>query len=149
MLNNRRVSLTNEFSYSLKIARSEAISRNQRVTVCATSTGVDCAAKNYWSSGWIVFNDIDLDGDTGGDGEVVLLEVSGNDSTIITPTGVENTITYRPNGRMMGEEVADNTAEFVFCDSRGAAHARVLIVGANGRPRLSETMANDAAPSCS
>jgi type IV fimbrial biogenesis protein FimT len=149
MLNNRRVSVTNELSYALHMARSEAITRNQRVTVCATSNGVSCASTKYWSSGWIVFNDLDLDRQTGADGETVILKADGNESTTIKPIGIAGTITYRPSGRVMGDSVNVNSAQFVFCDTRGADHARVLIIGTNGRPRMSATLADGSGPSCS
>lgn len=149
LLNNKRVSVTNELSYALQIARSESVTRNQRVTVCASTNGSSCAGSSYWSRGWIVFNDLDLNRQSGGTDEDVLLYAKGHDSTAITPVGVSGTLTYRPNGRMMGDNVATNSAQFVICDSRGSRHARVLIVGTNGRPRLSETLADGSAPGCS
>ena len=148
MLNNRRVSITNEFSYALQMARSEAITRNQRVTVCASTSGVSCASSDYWAQGWIIFNDADRNRQVSSDEDVIAV-FEGNESTSIRPIGVNASLSYRPNGRMMGDTTAVNSAEFVFCDRRGADHSRVLIVAANGRPQVSTTDANGAQPTCS
>lgn len=147
MLNNRRVSITNEFSYALQMARSEAITRNQRVTVCASTSGVSCAAADYWAQGWIVFNDFDRNRQVSGDEDVIAV-FNGNESTSIRPIGIDASLSYRPNGRMMGDTTAVNSAEFVFCDRRGSDHARVLIIAANGRPQVSATDSNGAVPTC-
>ena len=53
---------------SLNFARSEAIKRGGVVSVCASSSGTDCAA-DAWSDGWIVFVDANEDA-TGGAGSV-------------------------------------------------------------------------------
>lgn len=148
MLNNRRVSITNEFSYALQLARSEAITRNQRVTVCASTSGVSCASSDYWAQGWIVFNDADRNRQVSSDEDIIAV-FDGNESTSIRPIGITDSLSYRPNGRMMGDSTAVSSAEFVFCDRRGAEHSRVLIIAANGRPQVSATDSNGAAPTCS
>jgi len=147
--NNRRVSVSNDMAYSIQLARSEAITRNQRVIVCASTNGTSCATSSDWSEGWIAFNDANGDKTPGGTGESVLLYSVGNDSIAITPVTFTDSFTYRPNGRVMGISVGASTGEFVFCDSRGAKHARVLSIRASGRPVLSETHASGSAPTCS
>lgn len=150
MLNNRRVSVSNDMAYSIQLARSEAITRNQRVIVCASTNGSSCSGDEAdWSAGWIAFNDADGDKAPGGTNEFVLLHSVGNDSITITPLTFTTSFTYRPNGRVMGVSVGASTGEFVFCDSRGAEHARVLSVRSSGRPVLSETLASGSAPTCS
>ena len=51
----------------IRFARSEAIKRTNRVTICGSSTGTSCYGANAWHNGWIVFVDDDGDGvvDTG------------------------------------------------------------------------------------
>ena len=48
---------TNDFHASLAYARSEAIRRGQRVTVCVSTDGVQCALGGNWEQGWISFID--------------------------------------------------------------------------------------------
>lgn len=147
MLNNSRVSLTNEFIGSLHVARSEAATRNQRVTMCASANGTSCGNTSTWKNGWIIFNDVDLSGAPDGD-ELIIKDVRSDGEIDIVPDTFSAAITYRPNGRAMADTVAENTGEFTFCDRRGAEHARVLIVGSNGRPQLSATAADGSQPDC-
>lgn len=148
VLNNRRVSTTNDFVYTLQLARSEAIARNQRVTVCASRNGTNCTSWEYWSEGWIMFNDIDLDKAASSDGEAILRKAVNEHEIDITPFRFRGSITYRPNGRAMGNTLAVDDGEFVFCDRRGAEYARVIVIGATGRPQLSEKRANGTTPVC-
>lgn len=148
MLNNRRVSVTNEFISSLQVARSEAATRNQRVTVCASANGTTCSGAGYWKNGWIVFNDIDLNSAPGGTDELIIKYVQGDAKIDILPSTFSGSITYRPNGRAMAGTIADNSGEFAFCDQRGADYARVLIIGSNGRPQVSEYTADGSEPDC-
>lgn len=53
--NNSSVAVTNEFSDSLGYARSEAIKRSSRVSVCASRNGTACDGE--WKEGYIVFVD--------------------------------------------------------------------------------------------
>jgi type IV fimbrial biogenesis protein FimT len=54
---NRLSTATNDLLGSLAHARSEAIRRGQRVTVCISADGATCAANGGWSQGWISFLD--------------------------------------------------------------------------------------------
>ena len=146
--NNRRVTLTNEFISSLQVARSEAATRNQRVTVCASANGSTCSGATYWKNGWIIFNDADLNGAPGGDDELIIKHVQGDGKVDVLPGDFSDAITYRPNGRAMAETIADNSGAFTFCDDRGAKFARVLLIGSNGRPQLSDHMADGSEPDC-
>ena len=149
VLNNRRVSVSNDMAYSIQLARSEAITRNQQVIVCPSRNGVSCLDSSGWSEGWIAFNSTDTDKVPGGTGESVLLHSVGNDSITITPVTFTGSFTYRPNGRVMGDSVSASTGEFIFCDKRGADYARVLSIRSSGRPSLSEKLASGLAPTCS
>lgn len=53
--NNSSISVSNEFSDSLGYARSEAIKRANRVSVCASKAGTACDGE--WKQGYIVFVD--------------------------------------------------------------------------------------------
>ncbi len=51
MNNNRRIEAVNEFLSTMHVARSEAITRNVRVTVCPSASGDDCEAVGRLRSG--------------------------------------------------------------------------------------------------
>lgn len=47
----------NEFVADIQTARSEALKRNTRVSVCPTTDGASCSASSDWATGWLVFTD--------------------------------------------------------------------------------------------
>ncbi|MFI2813092.1 GspH/FimT family pseudopilin [Microbulbifer sp. JSM ZJ756] len=53
--NNRSVALGEELTSALNVARSEAVRRGTRVSLCASADGATCS--NSWSDGWIVVVD--------------------------------------------------------------------------------------------
>lgn len=57
--NSRMSSATTLLVSHLNAARSEAVTRGEPVTVCASVDESSCAARTGWESGWIVFTDSD------------------------------------------------------------------------------------------
>lgn len=53
--NNSSVALGHEFASALNFARSEAIKRGARVSICASNNGVACVGA--WTDGWLIFVD--------------------------------------------------------------------------------------------
>jgi type IV fimbrial biogenesis protein FimT len=129
------------------VARSEAITRNQQITVCPSTNAASCNGDS-WADGWIAFNDLDQNR-APNDDEEILLTNDGIDGIDVYTAVFDDSFTYRPNGRIMANEFSENTGQFTICDARGADQARVLIVGTTGRPRVSETLADGSDPSCS
>ena len=61
--NNRSAAQINELQTALSLARSEAVKRNNNVSVCKSSDGASCGGHaDHWHHGWIVFVDNDSDG---------------------------------------------------------------------------------------
>jgi type IV fimbrial biogenesis protein FimT len=55
--NNRSVGTGGELVTALNFARTEAIKRGKRVTLCTTTDGASCLATSDWTKGWLVFTD--------------------------------------------------------------------------------------------
>jgi len=147
MNNARQTGAINDFVSSMHVARSTAITTNFRVTVCASSGGANCEAVS-WDQGWIVFGDRDSDQSVDGD-EVIVAASDGIDGLEIQSGEFGDFLMYRPNGRVMDASINNNSGQFTVCDSRGTEHAKVLIIGLSGRPRLSDYLADGSGPSCS
>ena len=62
MRNNRIAASTNELVVALTFARSEAMKRGDIVTTCSSVDEDTCAGDEDWSTGWIVFVDLNQDG---------------------------------------------------------------------------------------
>ena len=50
-------STSNDLIATFARARSDAIRRGKRVTVCMSANGTTCTTTGDWSQGWILFND--------------------------------------------------------------------------------------------
>lgn len=55
--NSRVTASTNELLATLHLARSEAVKRGRRVTVCTSPDQSSCATGVQWHNGWLVFED--------------------------------------------------------------------------------------------
>ncbi len=91
MMNASRVSAAaSELTSSLQLARSEAIRRNTRVTVCASSNGTSCDNSAAWAR-WIVHGE---DRTTGVDEVIKDHSQPGN----IQVSGPAAGVVFRPSG---------------------------------------------------
>lgn len=131
---------TDEFLGSLRLARSEALKRNVRVTMCRSASGETCAQEGGWHQGWIVFEDADNDAAVG-PGEPVIRHfqalpadwrLTGNDL-------VEQYISYAPNGRTRTITNAFQAGTVTLCRVGGAAAARQVVINNSGRVRAVAT----------
>jgi type IV fimbrial biogenesis protein FimT len=57
MRNNNSIAAGSELSVAINYARSEAVKRAKRVSLCASSDGLACLAADNWKEGWMVFVD--------------------------------------------------------------------------------------------
>ncbi len=95
--NNQMSASANNLMGSLALARSEAIKRNQQVSVCASNSQTSCTGVD-WNNGWIVFVDSDNPGVVDGTDEIINV-VQG------LPGGMDLSSTdpyiqFKPNGSL-------------------------------------------------
>jgi type IV fimbrial biogenesis protein FimT len=126
--NSRLVGQTNDLVTSLNYARSEAIKRGVRVSVCSRLNNTTCsgAAVFNWDTGWLVF--VNPNGDAVADAGEMVLQVRQpleNGNTLRT-AGIQR-VTYQNSG------FSGNADTFRLCDSRGAASGRAIAVSLQGR----------------
>jgi len=69
---SRRTAYANQLFEDLAFARSEAIKRGVRVTVCPSTDGSSCRGTSGWEQGWITFVDLNRDGARDAATEVLL-----------------------------------------------------------------------------
>jgi len=130
VLNSRRVTAVNSLVHAVFLARSTASQRGKTVSICRSVDQRSCApSMTGWQDGWIVFVNDDRDQPPVRDENEALLAVfealpSG------TVTSNRTSYSFRPhyNGVVNGT--------VVFCDRRGSAHARAVIINYAGRPRV-------------
>ncbi|MEO0344927.1 MAG: GspH/FimT family pseudopilin [Pseudomonadota bacterium] len=130
---NRIVTDNNELISTLAFARSEAIKRGQRVTLCPSADQASCATSGGWEQGWIAFLDPTGFG-TVDTGEEVLRVWDGLEGTTVRAAGSFSTwISFVGSGETRA--TPNNADSFYVCGSDGdTTTARTINVGLLGHP---------------
>lgn len=113
------------------LARSEAIKRNNVVTICKSADGEFCSGN--WSDGWVVFSDTNADGERD-NGETLINAGSPETGHQISWTafGSNNYLRFSPQGLTLAQN-----GTFRICDKAGVTQPRAVVVGKTARVRLS------------
>jgi type IV fimbrial biogenesis protein FimT len=124
------------FLDSLILARSEALRRQQRVTVCALARDSTCDAGGAWEQGWLVFADANDNAQR--DAGEALIEVHAALPATLRLT-VTNTVkdyfSYGSEGRSTSTNGAFMAGTWKFCTSSTEVGWQV-VSNALGKPRL-------------
>jgi len=123
---------------TLNHARSEAIKRSQRVNVCKTYDGKQCAAEGSWATGWILFVDANRNGQIDPGERILHIEAAvANGITLSGNHPVEDYVSYTSMGHARMLNGALQMGTFVACKTGQSA---IKIVLANsGRARVEKT----------
>lgn len=143
MRNAQRRSALNDYWHAIFLARSEAIKRNSVVVICKSSDGRQCDhADTNWAHGWVVFENRDRDNPAQIDADEPVLSVSNAKSGVSISSN-------RPSFDFRAFAQGNVNGTIVFCDARGDASARAIIISHTGRPRESDRDASRRALHCS
>lgn len=140
MSGSRLSTATNDLVTALHLARSEAVKRRARVTVCksnsAMSSQPSCNINANWEEGGLVFVD---DGTRGvvDPGDTVLWSTDQASAGVaITTSNFTSFISYLPSGVSQGSNGLPNGWLHVCVNGQ----QREIIVNAVGRPRLESSI---------
>lgn len=130
----RLSSAANDLLSAVALARSEAIKRGARVTLCTSSSGTACEPGVGWHSGWVLFVDTNEDGALAST-ESVLYQAGPMASPLVVVGNapVRNYVSYIPVGttRLTGGGLQMGTIS--LCDG---GVGRQILISASGRPRV-------------
>jgi type IV fimbrial biogenesis protein FimT len=147
--NNRIYTQVNDFHLALMRARSEAMSRVQRVTVCASSDGASCSGTGQWEDGWVIFaedpNSMSMPpaiNTSDGDEILEIKQALSGDTTLRGDSALANYVSY------MGTGFTTTTGKLALCDTRGLSWSRTILINAAGRPRIIYSDETGSASSC-
>lgn len=136
----------------LVLARSEAMSRNRLVTICASTNPMavtpTCAANGVdWNTGWIVFSDtngnrvLDAGVDKNGNGH---LDIPADEIIRVYENLAEQNATVEYNGAAqhivfdrLGRMESGSNGSFLFCSTLHSYY-RNIVINRTGRPYYSE-----------
>jgi len=142
----RMTSGVNQLMTELSLARSEAIKRRSSVTLCASATGTQCRDSRKWHDGWIMFWDPNGNGQLEPNESILRVQESPVIRSLQLGAwgpGTGQWVTYEADG------TTKQNGTFTFCDSRGAAKAKAVILLGTGRPRVSTLNASGDPLKCS
>jgi type IV fimbrial biogenesis protein FimT len=122
-------STTNDLVATFARARSDAIRRGKRVTVCMSSDGATCTTSGAWTQGWIMFND----GNHAAAGATV---ESSTDITIVSGALTNNIVVVAKANSMPYVSYSSDGQAKLMNGGSGAGTIRVCSV--------STALANDA-----
>jgi type IV fimbrial biogenesis protein FimT len=130
IVQSRLTTQANQLITSLHYARSEAVKRGGRVTVCTSDNGATCVAGSSWQDGWIIFSDRGATGTLDAGSDQLLRVFDGlKGSTLGGGNNFGNWITYQANGRSQGNGGLAN-GTFGLCSN---AHGRNISINITGR----------------
>jgi type IV fimbrial biogenesis protein FimT len=93
---------TRSITDHLALARSEAIRWSRRVVMCSSPDGRSCApgATKDWRSGWIVFQDLNVDGQFDASDKLIAISQGPDGVRDIRGNALIQRFVFRPNGMM-------------------------------------------------
>lgn len=142
---NRATSINYEFIGALNFARSEAIKRGNRVTVCRSLSGTQCDrvpdvnGQKDWSVGWMVFSDLNGNGKFNSTQDEILRVRRALDSGYTLRSNARVRITYKSTGISPG--FMDTWT--VCPPGNNDALAKGVVVAYMGRARFAKDTDND------
>ncbi|WP_439587205.1 GspH/FimT family pseudopilin [Hydrogenophaga sp.] len=138
---NRLTSSTNDVVSALALARTEAIRRGTRVTMCKSANATGCTTAGSWAQGWIIFVDTtrsSADAAVDG-GEAILASnaaASGN-IAMLGSSGVPNFVSFASDGQAKLMNGASQAGTLRVCSTAASLadtrRARDIAITASGR----------------
>ncbi|MCW8923535.1 MAG: GspH/FimT family pseudopilin [Gammaproteobacteria bacterium] len=154
---NRMVTNANDLLAGLHLARSEAIKRNSRVSICK-STNADAAMPTCatgaegWDEGWFVFVEGADNGNeygvyTGADGAILRINTGAEGAEVTIKANkpvVDKYVSFTSRGVPKLKNGSSVSGLFRVCDDRGLKNsagnvvARGVLLNASGRVRVTK-----------
>ena len=119
-------------------ARTEAVRRSHRVSLCKSLDRHRCADQSHWEQGFVVFVDVNRNGEVDDDEPVLETEgIAPRGITISANRPVDDYVSYTNLGQARMLNGALQMGTFVVC-SRGQRALHVVLAN-TGRVRIEKT----------
>lgn len=119
---------TSALFHAIHLARKESIVKRREVTLCPTVDGNNCEPQLDWSSGWMMFVNIDRD-------RPVVRDIN---EPILKRFEVGESVRIESNRRsfsLRSTELRATNGTLIVCDRNNRGTARALVISYTGRPR--------------
>lgn len=132
---------TDALFHAVHLARKASIVRRRVVSLCPSVDGISCSQGYDWSTGWIVFANVDRDEPPQVDaGEPVLRRHTVDERVQIAAN--------RRGFTLRSTHLRATNGTLVVCDRSGRAETRALVVSYTGRPRVARSDTRGDAYAC-
>jgi type IV fimbrial biogenesis protein FimT len=118
----------------MQFARAEAIKEGEHVVVCTSGNGTACSGSTNWQTGWIVFQDLNNNGQVDGTEQVLHMQAAftgANPDTFVPNAGVSAVNFNREGFATTGAGFATTTFKLQDATLNGA-WTRCLILNPIG-----------------
>jgi type IV fimbrial biogenesis protein FimT len=123
---------------SLYLARGEALKRGDRVSLCPTTDHATCDPAGRWERGWLVFADVDGDGDRDAAEPIVrTMAAVGHSIRMTGNRPVARYVSFTAWGHARLASGALQMGTVIVCRP-GLTEIQVVLAN-GGRPRVQET----------
>ena len=141
VLEARMTDQVNALVHGIHLGKQSARIRLSDIALCKSIDGQNCAHDRAWHDGWILFENRDRDHppSVGHDEPVLAAGAPYTNGTIMAN---RLHFVFRPF------VIRSTNGTLTFCDRRGAAAARALIISPTGRPRTAATGPGNRKLSC-
>lgn len=140
VLDSRLTAAVNRVVHGMHVARHEALKSGTDVVLCRSPSGRQCTESAGWNAGLIVFVNRDRDDPPRVDaGEPILQAEPAFPLAAVLAN--RRAFVFRPWSRSVN-------GTLTFCDRRGTARARAVVVSYTGRPRATSAATANGALSC-
>jgi type IV fimbrial biogenesis protein FimT len=126
---DRQTAVVNSFVATLNAARSEAINRNARMTVCQSDNGYECGTAG-WDKGWVVFTDSGVPGEVDEGDTVLHFSEPLPDDIRLSSSKFNTYISYFSDG------TSNDSGSFELCNSRDQSAVKSICISAAGRTTI-------------
>jgi len=143
--NNRVTSEADRLMATIRLARSEAIKRNQTATICRSANGSTCGGTtNVYEQGWLLYNDVsdltfagNANYNASEDPLIRIGEAAATDITLRSNSIGNAWLSFKPTGRLAETGSAAVYAVCYDSVSTSSVPGRQITVDLNGRATLS------------
>jgi len=143
---NAMAASVNLFLTQLHLARSTAVTRERRITLCPASNRNECNNDHRaWKNGYLIFQDDNKNRKRDPGEQIISYEEKANAAVkIVSSSRFRNRISFLALGRAW---FSNTTVR--FCHAEYPELNRAIIVSNNGRVRTRKKMADGSAVTCS
>lgn len=142
---NAMSSNVNLFLAQLYLARSSAVTRGKRVTLCPTTDGTKCNDDHEkWRDGYLVFEDTNSNRQRDSGEQIISYQKNTmKEIKIVSSSQHRNRISYLPLGRSW---FSNTTVR--FCYDKQPAYNRAIVISNTGKAQALKTLRNGNAVTC-